>query len=348
MDDIKKKFQIFHLLGLLLVYLFFIWVFWGEGDDRYNPFIMAGMLLLACAPLFYSHVYLLNHFWSKKKWGLYGAGLLMIVAIGPFLIMAAVGIASEEWAAFPVPYFPFLILTLIIIILSWGARVTENWFINTLKRETLEKQAMQAELSYLKSQINPHFLFNTLNNIHTLAYKNSPLTAEAIMRLSSLMRYMLYDSNAQTVPVSREIDYLQDFINLQQLRYQQGPLVDLAVAGDVENCFVAPLLFIHLLENAYKHSPAALAEGDIKIRIKVQGSSLSFSIQNPIGRKKPADVHEPGGIGLANLRKRLQLLYPDQHQLSVSNLDDLFVVILDIKGLQAQTNERQAELLYRR
>ncbi len=139
-----------------------------------------------------------------------------------------------------------------------------------MKKEQLEKQAVESELDYLKSQINPHFLFNTLNNIYTLVYKQAPSAPEAVLQMASLMRYMIYESNAPTVPLTREMEYLQDYVSLQQLRYKQSPVVDLKIEGETEACHIAPLLFIHLLENAYKHSPARLNPGDIKVRVEVK------------------------------------------------------------------------------
>src|SRR5688500_9802539 len=151
----------------------------------------------------------------------------------------------------------------------------------------------------------PHFLFNTLNNIHTLVYKQAPAAPEAVMQLASLMRYMIYESNAPTVPLTREMEYLQDYMSLQQLRYKQNPVVDLTIEGETRTCHIAPLLFIHLLENAYKHSPARLAPGDLKVRVKVKEDTLTFSVQNPIGKSQGNTLDSPGGIGLPNVRKRL-------------------------------------------
>jgi LytS/YehU family sensor histidine kinase len=217
--------------------------------------------------------------------------------------------------------------------------------INTVKKEQLEKQAVEAELYYLKSQINPHFLFNTLNNIHTLVYKQAPTAPDAVMQLASLMRYMSYESNAPTVPLKRELEYLQDYMSLQQLRYKQNP-VNLSIAGETGHCHIAPLLFIHLLENAYKHSPARLNSGDIKVRVDVNHNSLFFSIENPIGKNVENTLSEPGGIGLSNVKKRLALLYPGQHSMEIHDTGEKFTVVLKIHGLQLNPDERKAELFY--
>jgi len=205
---------------------------------------------------------------------------------------------------------------------------------------------VEAELYYLKSQMAPHFLFNTLNNIHTLVYKQAPAAPDAVMQLASLMRYMIYESNAPTVPLAREMEYLQDYVSLQQLRYKESPVVDLAIEGATEACHIAPLLFIHLLENAYKHSPARLHPGEVKVRVEVKEDALTFSVQNPVGNTKDIAFDAPGGIGLPNVRKRLALLYPGQHSLDIHHTSEMFRVVLTINGLQLQPHERKAELLY--
>ncbi len=234
----------------------------------------------------------------------------------------------------------------VFLLLSWLARVTENLVLNTIRKEQLEKQAVEAELHSLKAQINPHFLFNTLNNIHTLVYKQASTAPEAVMQLASLMRYMIYESNAATVPLSREMDYLRDYMSLQQLRYKNSPVVDLQIEGETTSCSIAPLLFIHLLENAYKHSPARLEPGDLEVRIAINEGSLTFSVRNPIGKRSANPLEEPGGIGLPNVRKRLSLLYPDQHTLTIQNTGETFTVSLTIHGLHSQAHEPKTHLLY--
>ena len=129
-------------------------------------------------------------------------------------------------------------------------------------------------------------------------YKQAATAPDAVMQLASLMRYMIYESNAPTVPLTREMEYLQDYMNLQQLRYKQNPVVDLKIEGEIETCQVAPLLFIHLLENAYKHSPARLNPGDLQVRVNVKEDTLTFSVQNPIGRNSAHTLDTAGGIGL--------------------------------------------------
>jgi LytS/YehU family sensor histidine kinase len=166
------------------------------------------------------------------------------------------------------------------------------------------------------------------------------------MQLASLMRYMIYESNAPTVLLKRELEYLQDYVSLQQLRYKQRPVADLKIEGETEACHIAPLLFIHLLENAYKHSPAQLAPGDLKVRVEVTEDTLTFSVQNPVGKNPVHTLDEPGGIGLPNVRKRLALLYPGQHTLEIHSPGETFSIVLKIHSFQIQPHERKAHLLY--
>ncbi len=316
-----------------------------EGHAYWLP-VTTGFVL-TCLHVFYGHFYLLTRYLGKKRKRAYFLKLAVILLTGPlpFLFFHPKGL--ENWPLSN-DYYVMTLFTAVplFLFLSWLARVTENLVLNTIRKEQLEKQAVEAELYYLKSQINPHFLFNTLNNIHTLVYKQAPAAPEAVLRLASLMRYMIYESNARTVPLSREMNYLQDYVGLQQLRYKNAPVVDLAIEGDTDSCHIAPLLFIHLLENAYKHSPARLEPGAIKVRVEITENTLTFSIRNPVNTSPGNTLEEPGGIGLPNVRKRLALLYPGQHQLAINTTVDLFTVTLKISGLHLQAHERETHLLY--
>jgi hypothetical protein len=308
---------------------------------------LTGGLILTCLYVFYSHFFLLTLYSGKKKNAPYYLILAAILLTGPFIYLIFYQKSPNSPNSFFDQYFIYLItIVLPFVFLSWLARVTENLVTNTVKKEQLEKQAVEAELYYLKSQINPHFLFNTLNNIHTLVYKQAATAPEAVMQLASLMRYMIYESNAPTVPLTREMAYLEDYVNLQQLRYKEGPVVDLAIEGETGTFHIAPLLFIHLLENAYKHCPARLHPGDIKLNVELKEDSLTFRVQNPVGSSTAHSIDEPGGIGLPNVRKRLALLYPGQHTLNIHHTGDTFTVVLNIRGLQSAPHAKKIELLY--
>ncbi|GAB3290569.1 hypothetical protein GCM10027511_03060 [Hymenobacter humi] len=340
MERVKKIFWLIHLSVWALFTLMVVLQLKSDTDAYWRS--TAAGFMATCLYVFYIHFYLLTQYSGRRKGRGYWLRLGGIALSGPlpFLLF--------HQKPFDVGFYSMYLVTTvpIFLFLSWLARVTETLVLNTIRKEQLEKQAVEAELTNLKSQINPHFLFNTLNNIHTLVYKQAPAAPEAVMHLASLMRYMIYESNAATVPLAREMDYLQDYVSLQQLRYKNSPVVDLQIAGETEACYIAPLLFIHLLENAYKHSPARLEPGDLKVRVQVKEDTLAFSVQNPIAKKAANPLEEPGGIGLPNVRKRLSLLYPDQHTLTIQDKGDTFTILLTIHGLHVPTHERQAHLLH--
>ena len=344
MNRIKKVFVFIHSV---LWMLFSLLVILQLKEDNAHWLTLTVGFILTCLYVFYGHFFLLTYYSVKKNKSAYFLRLAAFMLTGPLPFLFFHYKKLDNWDLL-FSYFGMTLISIvpIFIFLGWLARVTENLVLNTIRKEQLEKQAVEAELYYLKSQINPHFLFNTLNNIHTLVYKQAPAAPEAVMRLASLMRYMIYESNASTVPLSREMNYLQDYVGLQQLRYKNSPVVDLEIKGDTEACFIAPLLFIHLLENAYKHSPARLEPGDIKVSVEVIENTLTFCIQNPVGNNQGNKLEEPGGIGLPNVQKRLQLLYPGQHQLEINNSGKTFEITLKIYGLQLPVHERQAQLLY--
>lgn len=334
MDRITRIFKRIHIICWILGLTFICWILYNEG---YNHWLLAGMgIICSSLVVFYSHFYFQNRFLGRKRIFFYLAGLLLILVVGPLVFLWMDISEINDWRSFREQYFTTLVsFVLPTILLSIVARVTENWFLGAVRKESLEKQTMRAELAYLKAQINPHFLFNTLNNIHALAYKQSLSTPDAIMQLSSLMRYMLYESNADTVPLEREIEYLKNFIELQQLRYKATSVVKFEIGGNTTGCKVAPLLFIHLLENAYKHGPLQLKTHDIRVSITVNDDALIFAIENPVGNTgRNTMPDEKDSIGLSNVKKRLALIYPDQHALEISDTANIFRVNLKISHLR--------------
>jgi hypothetical protein len=346
MNRTEKVFSPLHLVAWLLALLVFSWIFWSEGHTQW--LLLAGGVLLGSAFAFYGHFYLLSRYQSQGKYSLYLLGLGLLLGLGPFPFLAVQPTRLRDLPTFLDQYFTTLLsIVLFWIVVSGIVSALQRRFRQKLRQEQLAKQAAQAELTYLKAQLNPHFLFNTLHNIHTLAYLQSPLTPDAILRLASLMRYMLHESNASVVPLRQELHYLQDFISLQQLRYAQTPVVQVDVEGEVDTWYLPPLLLLPLLENAYKHSPAYLQVHAIRLSLEVTAGALTFRLRNPISTK-PLPAAEPGGIGLANVRKRLQLLYPDQHSLQVTVGAEYFEVLLLLKPLPRLEHATTDHLLYHR
>ncbi len=197
--------------------------------------------------------------------------------------------------------------------------------------EALIKEKVAAELSLLKSQVQPHFIFNTLNNIYMLSLKNSPLTSDMIYRLSALLSYMLYDTKRTFIEIEKEIDYVKNYINLEKIRYGERLDVQLNVFNNVRGVMVTPLLFLPLVENAFKHGVSnAVDDSWIHIDISLKKKTLVFKVENSVIKEKYTANDFGSGLGLENLKRRLEILYPNRHELKVMNDDCSYLATLKI------------------
>ena len=196
-------------------------------------------------------------------------------------------------------------------------------------RNELINQKQAGELALLRSQVNPHFLFNTLNNIYALVYQKSDEAPEAVMKFSSIMRYVLYDTAAESVSLVTEVEYLRSYIELQQLRYKQPGLVELTIDGIASDFHVAPMMLIPIVENAFKHGSMNRSPGII-IRLHAGTSQLRFEVINYLRKNRVPTGKRTAGTGLANLRRRLELTCRGKYQLDAREEGDQFIVDLVI------------------
>lgn len=189
---------------------------------------------------------------------------------------------------------------------------------------------LQLELNQLKAQVQPHFFFNTLNNLYSLSIKNSPKAPVMITDLSGIMRYVLYETRQEKVPLAQETAFINSYIHLENLRHDQDQLIDFQIQGAIENIYIAPLLFLPLIENTFKHAlHQDMAEKWVKMVLTADEREVIFQTTNP----KPAVNQQikSGGIGLENVKKRLALLYPQQHELAIYDEADTYTITLIIQ-----------------
>lgn len=201
------------------------------------------------------------------------------------------------------------------------------------ERKAAEEKIIQDhkfELELLKAQLNPHFFFNTLNNIYSLVYKKSDEAPAALMKMSDIMRYMLYESKAEKVPLEKELEYLDDYIELQKLRFTDPGFIDYTVNGDVENHEIPPMMLLSFVENAFKHGKKRVSNPGIIVHIEASEKLLNFIVSNYIIEEPPRDNPGHTGIGLKNIKRRLELLYPNCHDLSITAKDGRYTVNLNI------------------
>ncbi len=202
------------------------------------------------------------------------------------------------------------------------AFLLDNQVSNQRKQAELLQQNKEAELLFLRSQVNPHFLFNTLNNIYSLVYEQSPKAPNAMLQLSELMRYILYEKK-EVVSVRREWSYIENFITLQQLRFDYELRLDLVVTGDTDKQWIPPYLLIPFIENAFKHGD--FRNDPLEIKLNVSSKTMDFEIRNKISTRNKDDV---GGIGMDNVKRRLELLYPGKHTLNYKTEDGYYTAQL--------------------
>ena len=212
--------------------------------------------------------------------------------------------------------FHLFMIMILVMVISTSLAMARRWQADAQTRERIEKQHIASELSFLKAQINPHFFFNTLNNIYSLTYSDIPVSREAILKLSRMMRYVLYDTLSDSVPLRQELSFLKDYIALMALRLHECTTLEFnepAAGGDYR---IAPMLLLPFVENAFKHGSSAMQHSRIVVDLKVGDSSLSLRVFNHIAHEKDGYQLDQGGIGLANTRKRLDLLYAGRHTLA--------------------------------
>lgn len=218
--------------------------------------------------------------------------------------------------------------------LSTVGKIMVDWIVENRKKVTVENESMQSELRFLKSQINPHFLFNTLNSLYALTLKKDDKAPDIVIKLSEMMRYMLYECNEPRVPLRKEINYLQNYLDLERLRQRKGIDIQLHVKGSVNDQMIAPLMLIPFLENSFKHGVNAnIKDGFVIATLNVEPRAVHFILENSKGSVMPSQVHAgrpSGGIGLVNVRRRLDLLYKDKYDLNIRESPGTYAVHLDL------------------
>jgi two-component system LytT family sensor kinase len=287
------------------------WLQFG-GDTLLYYLLALSVYLLLCV------------YHPRKKFVLLSTLLLLGVAVFFFVGLIWTRLFSDIRVS---RYFSFVIIPLsaqiFFSVVFYLVRYSQY---NEIQQVELQLQNRQTELSFLRSQVNPHFLFNNLNNIYALVAEESTQALPAIAGLSELLRYMLYDSS-ETVLLSTELSYIEKYIALQQLRFEQPTLISAKQNCSDETTTIPALLLIPFIENAFKHGQANLADTWLKWELNADEKELIFSCANAIGIKNKDAV---GGIGLGNVWQRLNLLYPDRYSLAITEEDDWFIVHLQL------------------
>ncbi len=230
-------------------------------------------------------------------------------------------------APFPVPLISRLAMAFLLVGFNIGIKLLFKSLRDEERLKELERESLQTELEYLKYQINPHFFMNTLNNIHALVDIDTEKAQKTILELSKMMRYVLYEANQRTISLSKEIQFLNNYIELMKLRYTEKVSVTVVLPTIVPDVQIPPLLFISFVENAFKHGVSYQHESFVHIEMKVEENKLTFRCSNSCFGKSDDQHH---GIGLENIRKRLRLLFGNDYTLFINEEKEHFEVLLII------------------
>jgi two-component system LytT family sensor kinase len=230
------------------------------------------------------------------------------------------GVLFHSYKAF----FPVLFVTAV----SAGYAMVMYMLDGEKTRREERQERLQSELSFLRSQISPHFIFNILNSIVYLIRSKSDLAEPVTIKLSELMRYMLYDSNDAQIPLEKELSYLENYVELQKIRFEEDVEISLRVKGETAGQLIEPMLMIPFVENAFKHGVGLVREPVIDIDLMFDHKEMTFKVRNKITPDTSGEKDNSSGIGLQNVRRRLELLYPDAHRLELTREGEWFVAEL--------------------
>ena len=336
---------LFHALYWILNVLFFTVYF--SSRDNFNGFftmLLGNLVYLPGGMLFayFSIYYLLPKFFFEKQIVLYIVLQTAVLFLYPVLSGFLTLHVTDPYIWHSTTHFKLAshLSTIIVLIIGMvpivSVKIAQRFILDNAIKETLEKakieaelKVKEAELKLLKAQINPHFLFNTLNNLYSLAIEKSEKTAEVILKISELLSYITYECISVKVTLVKEIEFINSYIELEKLRYDENLTLTFSKSGDFSEQYIAPMILYTFIENSFKHGASKDAGNPwIMIDLNLNEECLSFSVSN----SKVADkLLTTTGIGIENVKKRLELLYPGRHRLKIVEEERVYFVSLDIQ-----------------
>jgi len=351
LEKIRKAFPIVFIHLILWVAFFSLpFLFRPNFGNRHDigafhmpiPILMNNIFLMIA--FYFNLLVLMPGFLNKKRWGLYIL-ITCIFLIGSFLIhylskevdilfgrhfMHDMGGERRPSRGFEFRQFSFVYSYIMIWAISMVYYLIFQLQESRRHADKVYSSALQSELSFLKAQINPHFLFNTLNNIYVLTLKKSDSAPLAVMKLSNLMRQLTNDVDVDYVPFIEEEKFIKDYIELQQLRLTEKTKVNYEISGNFDYLRIAPRLLIPYIDNAFKYGVSNRTESEIIIRLNFEGSKLMFFVKNDLHAGGTDSLEESSGVGLENAKRRLDLLYEKKYILKISHSAETYIVNLEI------------------
>lgn len=292
-------------------------------------FFLPGHLIMVYTLLYFLvPKYLLN----RNYWQFFLVLFILVGICGAYTVLAQLSLTGDprlQGATFTVGrnILPFIHIAGI----AASIKLLKFWYLQRKQTLEVEKQRTVAELKLLKAQLHPHFLFNTLNNLYSHTLEFSPKSPEIVLKLSTLLRFMIYESNSQKISLAKEIDLLQNYIALEQLRYGERLDFSITISGDIEKYQIAPLLLLPFLENAFKHGTSKqIDQCWISFNLTLEDPLMKFKLINSIDPTNEENHPPPGGLGLENVKKRLEILYRGKYKLELQKLEEVYLIDLEL------------------
>ncbi|MCK5729470.1 MAG: histidine kinase [Draconibacterium sp.] len=337
-----------HILFWMVAYFFFV-VFYGRANREYSDtIIFASMLFpLSIATTYFINYYLIPRYLFTKKYSKFillsfytfviSIWLELLITLSIFVFISNYQMYKMDPSSFDAVllfvglYFIIIVATAIKLVRHSFQIQKKNRELDNLKLET-ELKLKEAELKLLKAQIHPHFLFNTLNNLYGLTLEKSNKAPDLVLRLSEILDYILYRCNEKRVSLSEEIHNLKNYIEIEKIRYSEKLNLELNFPENTNNLSIAPLIILPFVENAFKHGVSNYPGiATVKIKILLTGNNLIFNIENTKNPNIKKDKNYSKGIGLNNVKQRLNLMYPEKYILSINNYAETFLVNLTLQ-----------------
>ena len=320
-----------------LFYVVFFGLIYGKYGNDYKWYFFESLCMLPFVmTATYTTIYgILPYYLKERK--LFTSVLSLVVLIfavtlGEHIFLRIINSLPITFnALFGITFLYMMLETNFMVGIAFAIKTLQKWIDQQNEKHEMEKRNLETELSLLKSQLHPHFLFNTMNNLYALSLEQSSKTSEGIAKVSELLRSVLYECNKREIPLKKEIELLRNYVDLEKMRYDNSGYFNFDISGPVENVQIAPMLLFTFVENCFKHSGIGQNEAHyIKLKVVVAENKFDFYAENS---KLPAT--EPSfdkieGIGLNNVRKRLKILYSGKYSLEITNLKAKFKVHLSV------------------
>jgi hypothetical protein len=329
-----------------VAHVVFYGLLYGSFEENYRQTFLEELIYLPMRMIFtyFSLYFLLPRFLLPGKyWSFFIWFILSSFIAGIVQRFIAFNIDYPlyypQYLADPFFYFPKIVKMFVgiypVAFIAVAIKLLKYWYDNKQAQQILTQERLQAELKFLKTQIHPHFLFNTLNNLYALTLKKSDKAPETVLKLSELINYMLYECTSDEVPLSKELKFIRNYIDIEKMRYGEKLDVEIRVTGEVGERKIAPLILLPFVENCFKHGASEdLQQSWVKLTVDVQPHVIIIKVENNKASENGHAHHRKEGIGIQNAKRRLDLVYPKAHELKIFNGEETFLVVLTIRVME--------------